>query len=833
MARNTDDLVQRKNDHINICCDEALPVEGASTYLEHVSFLHHSLPEIDYNTISTSTSFLAHELRAPFMISCMTGGSAEGYTVNKLLAMAAEREGLAVGTGSLRILMRKPEVMEHFHLKKLAPSVPVVGNLGAVQLPEFFDNNAAALKQFLNILDDLELDALAVHLNPGQEIFQQNGDRNFSGLLELIGRLCDISRLPIIVKETGAGITPWEAEQLFRAGVKYVDVAGSGGTNWIAVEAMRGQQDDLPSGDFQHWGIPSALALSAIVSRCRKFIPEDGGIIASGGLRDAADFSKAIALGADIAASALPFIRLARKTGLEGCIQYIQKLKLNFRRHMLLSSSPDIPALQHAPLLFSEQFNYRLRELERAAYEAGRRLTQRNNSGQAAGSSLRNRAFRKHSIHQRRERMAADPLFASGEKAGELAASGHRHHLLDLADAMVESAIGFMPIPLGLVQNCLIDGEHRNLPMAGEEPSVLAAANYAMRLIAHHGGCETSSTESIMKASVYLSLDETLEQQPGNHQDMKNQHDDTGAHGAEPEIIREIRSRIKHREHDIHHVLADILTGMESRGGGYRGMRSAWLSDSQSLRVTLIVDVCDAMGANILNTAAEAVSPLLEEITGGKKLMAILSNQAEERRASASITIPLSALHRGGYTGQELGERIVRICRIANEDPSRAVTHNKGIMNGITGLALASGNDTRAVEASAHAWAARSGTYRSLSSWRIEADTLRGSLELPLALATVGGAVSCHPVAQLSLTIMDNPDARTLARYAAALGLAQNFAALMALAGEGIQQGHMKLHKQRLIYNYDGRGDAGDDAGNDAGRGDAGHDAGHGDAGRS
>ncbi|MGI9255565.1 MAG: type 2 isopentenyl-diphosphate Delta-isomerase, partial [Salinispira sp.] len=824
MGRNTDDLVQRKNDHINICCDEALPVEGASTYLEHVSFLHHSLPEIDYNTISTSTSFLAHELSAPFMISCMTGGSAEGYTLNKLLAMAAEREGLAVGTGSLRILMRKPEVMEHFRLKKLAPSVPVVGNLGAVQLPEFFDNNAAALKQFLSILDDLELDALAVHLNPGQEIFQQNGDRNFSGLLERISRLCDISRLPIIVKETGAGITPWEAEQLFRAGVKYVDVAGSGGTNWIAVEAMRGQQDDLHSGDFQYWGIPTALALSAIVSSCRKFIPEDGGIIASGGLRDAADFSKSIALGADIAASALPFIRLARKTGLEGCIQYIQKLKLNFRRHMLLSSSPDIPALQQAPILFSKQFNYRLRELERAAYEAGRRLTQRNNkrhnSGQAAplnnnesdddkidgeeipaaGSSLRNRAFRKHSIHQRRERMAADPFFASKEKAGELAASGHRHHLLDLADAMIESAIGFMPVPLGLVQNCLIDGEHRNLPMAGEEPSVLAAANYAMRLIAHHGGCETSSTESIMKACVYLSLDETLGQQPGNHQDMKNQHgaadvaDDagahgaadvagdagahgnTGAHGAEPEIITKIRSRIKHREHDIHHVLADILTGMESRGGGYRGMSSAWLSDSQSLRVTLIVDVCDAMGANILNTAAEAVSPLLEEITGGKKLMAILSNQAEERRASASITIPLSALHRGGYTGRELGERIVRICRIANEDPSRAVTHNKGIMNGITGLALASGNDTRAVEASAHAWAARSGTYRSLSSWRIEADTLRGSLELPLALATVGGAVSCHPAAQLSLTIMDNPDARTLARYAAALGLAQNFA---------------------------------------------------------
>ena len=330
------------------------------------------------------------------------------------------------------------------------------------------------------------------------------------------------------------------------------------------------------------------------------------------------------------------------------------------------------------------------------------------------------------------------------------------------------------PCPLGIVQGCLIDGREYHLPLAVEEPSVLAAANYSAGIIALHGGFKTTGEESLMAACIYLSV--------------RNQH------------VSDLQDRIQKSSERIGEILADTLASMTARGGGYRRVESTWLPESQSLRVELIIDVCDAMGANILNTAAEKVSPFLEELTGGEKLMAILSNRAEHRRACASFALPLSALRRGNHEGRELGERIVRLCQIANEDPSRAVTHNKGIMNGISSLALATGNDTRAVEAAAHAWAARDGSYRSLSTYCIEDNLLKGRVELPLALGVVGGAISCHPVAELSLAIMGRPDARTLARCAAALGLAQNFAALAALAGEGIQEGHMKLHAKRHAH---------------------------------
>jgi hydroxymethylglutaryl-CoA reductase len=179
---------------------------------------------------------------------------------------------------------------------------------------------------------------------------------------------------------------------------------------------------------------------------------------------------------------------------------------------------------------------------------------------------------------------------------------------------------------------------------------------------------------------------------------------------------------------------------MTRRGGGYRGLEASWLQESRCIRVELIVDVRDAMGANLVNTAAEAISPLMEKLCGGTKLMAILSNQAEKRCASAEFVLPFGALQRGSYKGRELAERIVRLWQIADEDPARAVTHNKGIMNGISSLALATANDTRATEAAAHAWAARDGHYRSLSKFWIEGENLRGRLELPLALGTVGGA---------------------------------------------------------------------------------------------
>jgi hydroxymethylglutaryl-CoA reductase len=225
--------------------------------------------------------------------------------------------------------------------------------------------------------------------------------------------------------------------------------------------------------------------------------------------------------------------------------------------------------------------------------------------------------------------------------------------------------------------------------------------------------------------------------------------------------------------------------------------------------VDLLIDVRDAMGANRLNAAAERARPLLEEMGRGRVLMAILTNAAEERRAGACFSLPVDRLGvrlPPGMSAAEAARRIAAASRLAQEDPSRAVTHNKGIMNGISSLALATLNDTRAIEAAAHAWAARGGSYRGLSRYTVEGGVLRGDIELPLALATAGGSVDFHPASRASLAILGNPDARRLARIAAALGLAQNLAALLALVTTGIQQGHMRYHAARMAWRAGARG---------------------------
>jgi len=246
---------------------------------------------------------------------------------------------------------------------------------------------------------------------------------------------------------------------------------------------------------------------------------------------------------------------------------------------------------------------------------------------------------------------------------------------------------------------------------------------------------------------------------------------------------------------------------MEKRGGGYRGMEVTYLESLEVLRLHFHLDVRDAMGANIINTCAEALRPLVENLTGGRVILAILSNQALGRLTKARFSLPFSALRRGQWAGKELAERIVLATEIANQDPARAVTHNKGIMNGISSLALATANDTRGIEAAVHSWAARSGSYGSVTQYWIQDELLVGELEAPLPFAVVGGGVSFHPAAQANLQLLGNPSAVQLSRIAAALGLAQNFAALSALTGEGIQQGHMRLHAGRLAYKAGARGE--------------------------
>ncbi|TVR72943.1 MAG: hydroxymethylglutaryl-CoA reductase, degradative [Spirochaetaceae bacterium] len=364
----------------------------------------------------------------------------------------------------------------------------------------------------------------------------------------------------------------------------------------------------------------------------------------------------------------------------------------------------------------------------------------------------------------------------------EVSATNPGGEMIDLADVMVESAVGVMPIPMGIASGIKVDGVPTNIPMAVEEPSVVAAATFAGRLVTQAGGgFTTAGTGQVMTAQVAI---------------------DDVAPGA--------LTAVRAAEKDLKEELREILGPMTRRGGGYRGMEAAEQPETGLLVVHLHVDTCDAMGANIINTAAEALRSPLERITGGTVLMAILTNAAPRRRVRASFSVPVKKLGRGPYDGPTMGRRIVRANEFALADRLRAVTHNKGIMNGITALATATGNDTRAIEAAVHAYAARDGRYRALTEYSLREDHLEGTLEIPLAMGTVGGAVGFHPVSTFALKVLFpddgvEPSADRLARVAVALGLAQNLAALMALVGEGIQQGHMHRHARRLAWKAGAR----------------------------
>ncbi len=338
----------------------------------------------------------------------------------------------------------------------------------------------------------------------------------------------------------------------------------------------------------------------------------------------------------------------------------------------------------------------------------------------------------------------------------------------ELAESMVESAVGFAPLPLGIASGFLIDGRSYDIPMAVEEASVIAAASFAANLVRKEGGFSTWATEPLMTAQVYLE-----DVPPGRE--------------------REIESR----ESEIRADLDAFLASMRGRGGGYRGLDVARIAETGLVRVRLRIDVRDAMGANVLDGAAERVAPSLETISGGRRLMCVLTNDAGDRRAGARFEIPVRRLSRGPYSGEEAARRLELASRLAQADPSRAVTHNKGAMNGIVALALATGNDSRALEAGVHFWAAREGPYRGISSFKRVGERLEGSLELPLALGVVGGSVGFHPATAFALRMLGDPDGPGLSRIAAALGLAQNFAAVFALVTEGIQAGHMALHSRK------------------------------------
>eukprot|EP00455_Lapot_gusevi_P033789 TRINITY_DN3704_c0_g1_i9.p1 TRINITY_DN3704_c0_g1~~TRINITY_DN3704_c0_g1_i9.p1 ORF type:complete len:782 (-),score=188.15 TRINITY_DN3704_c0_g1_i9:97-2442(-) len=354
---------------------------------------------------------------------------------------------------------------------------------------------------------------------------------------------------------------------------------------------------------------------------------------------------------------------------------------------------------------------------------------------------------------------------------------------------MVENCIGVASLPMGVAPYFVINGQHYLVPMCVEEPSVIAAASGAAKLIGAAGGFSAHSTRNIMTAQIQLC--------------------DIVEPTAAIQLIEDNKS-------NLIDIANSFCSSMKQRGGGVVDLyarhvmpRRARSIQSQGFVVVYIdVDVCEAMGANIVNTVAEGLASSVEQMTGGRAALRILTNLCTKRRTISSFRIPVEQLKWKGVTGRTVAERILEAYYFADDDPMRASTHNKGIMNGMDAVSVALGQDWRAIESGAHAWAARDGYYAPLTSYSIEESVdgasgdknafLVGRIELPLSVGTRGGALQTHPMYQFTHSLLGNPDAATLAQIIASVGLAQNFAAIRALAIEGIQRGHMGLHARNI-----------------------------------
>ena len=356
---------------------------------------------------------------------------------------------------------------------------------------------------------------------------------------------------------------------------------------------------------------------------------------------------------------------------------------------------------------------------------------------------------------------------------------------LATADGMIENVVGRFELPLGVATNFQVNGRDVLVPMAVEEPSVVAAASFMAKIARANGGFTAESTAPVMRGQIQLLGVTDLEAA------------EAALHAATNEIV------------SLANTTDQALLAL---GGGCIGIDVQRFADTAvgpMLVLHLLVDVRDAMGANTVNTKAELVAPLAERLTGGEARLRILSNLADKRLVTARVALDLDTLTTADLAGRAVAQGIVEACAFAEVDPYRAATHNKGIMNGIDPVVLATGNDWRAIEAGAHAWAARSGRYTALTRWRIESDDrLHGEITLPMAIGLVGGATRTHPAAQAALAVLKPATANELAEVIASVGLAQNMAALRALATEGIQRGHMALHARNIAIAAGATGEA-------------------------
>lgn len=336
-------LGQRKVDHLNLCNESDVESRGRTTLLEQVQLMHDSLPELSFEQLNTEVKLCGRTLRAPLMVSGMTGGADAAREINRTIARVAERYGLAFGVGSQRAMLRDPALAASYEVRDVAPDVVLFGNIGAVQAA------SSSTAEIRELVKRIGADALCVHLNPGQEMIQEHGDRDFRGCIDAIERLANELEVPVIAKETGCGMSKRTLARLQEAGITTVDVSGTGGTTWVGVEALRARGVQAQLGELLwNWGVPTAASVA--------WAAQSGMVtIASGGIRNGLDAARAIVLGASVASSALPWLRATMARGAEGAQEVAEEQLLALRTVMLLTGSADVAALQRAPRVYGDE----------------------------------------------------------------------------------------------------------------------------------------------------------------------------------------------------------------------------------------------------------------------------------------------------------------------------------------------------------------------------------------------------------------------------------------------------------------------------------------------
>jgi hydroxymethylglutaryl-CoA reductase len=395
-------------------------------------------------------------------------------------------------------------------------------------------------------------------------------------------------------------------------------------------------------------------------------------------------------------------------------------------------------------------------------------------------SSSRIPAFYTLSVEERQQKLGE----ALGLSRAEMdVLTEHDALPLETADIMIENAVGTFALPFGVALNFQINGRDYVVPMTVEEPSVVAAASNAALVARAGGGFKAEADPGAMIGQIQL---------------------------VRVKDVQRALARLGQARAELLARADELTPGLCRRGAGPRDIEVRLVETPRGetmIVVHVLVDTGDAMGANAVNSLVEALAPRVAELAQGEACLRILSNLADRRLARASVRVPVAALGRDGVAGEEVAERMLYAYEFAWADPYRAATHNKGIMNGVDAVAVATGNDWRAIEAGAHAYACVEGSYRSLSRWAIEDGHLVGSLELPMGISTVGPAVESHPRVRLALRMLGVTSARELAGVMTAVGLASNMAAMRALATEGIQKGHMALHARAVSHAAGARGD--------------------------